>query len=416
MRKKKDVQRELVQQLENVRALKDNQEKQEEYRSALESVQSLTEELNGINVAESAERALAANTLDKETEQAARRFSFTKFFRELGQENNAILTGVEAEMAALAVEEASRSGVLLKGTGIPLAVLNVRAFDGMTATGTPADGGMTIATQLRYQEALRNKLVLAKMGATVMGGLVGNINMIEGQAVTASWEGENTTVADSKKKFTSRSISPKRVALSVPVSKQLIVQSSWDVEALVLETIIAAHAEALEDAAINGSGTGQPLGILNTTGIGAVTIGANGGLVTFGKLVDLETAIAVKSADVSKMGYLTTPQVRGYSKQTLRNANVSGYIWGDTGLNGYPAYVSNIVPSNLTKGTGTGLSAALFGNFADLLLCQWGGLDIVVDPYTLKKEAALEITLNAYHDIFLRRKESFAAIKDIAIQ
>ena len=71
------------------------------------------------------------------------------------------------------------------------------------------------------------------------------------------------------------------------------------------------------------------------------------------------------------------------------------------------------MPSDLKKGTGTNLSAMLFGNFSDVIVGQWGGLDIIVDPYTLKKSAQVEITMNAWHDVFVRHDESFAAIKDI---
>ncbi|MDR2919695.1 MAG: phage major capsid protein [Tannerella sp.] len=411
MRKKKEVQRELQQALDNVRALKNDPEKQEEYRSALDTVQSLTDELNGIVIAEAAERALAENTVDQETEQAARRFSIVKFIRELG--TNGILTGVEAEMSQLAFEEATRSGIKLQGSAaIPAIVLN-RAFPGMTATGTPADGGMTIATVLQYQEELRKRLVLAKAGAKYISGLVGNIDLIEGAAITATWEGENDKTGDKKKQFSKRSMMPKRLALNVPISKQLIAQSSWDVERMIYEDILAAHAEALEDAAINGSGTGEPLGILNTTGIGSVSLGANGDAPTFKSMVDLETAIALKNADVASMAYITTTKARGALKTTLKANNVPGYIWERDEINGYHALASNIVPANLTKGSGTDLSAALFGNFSDLIIAQWGGFDVITDPYSLKKEGAIEITMNAYHDIFLRRIQSFAAVKDI---
>ena len=75
--------------------------------------------------------------------------------------------------------------------------------------------------------------------------------------------------------------------------------------------------------------------------------------------------------------------------------------------------VTTLMPSDITKGTGKNLSAMLFGNFADVIVGQWGGLDIIVDPYTLKKSAQVEITMNAWHDVFVRHDESFAAIKDI---
>lgn len=410
-RKRKDVQRELDQKLQEMRSLKDQKDKDAEFRAAVSSVETLTEELNQINIEDAAARAMAASQISNDVKEKARQFSFAKFFRELGTQEG--LTGVEAEMAALAREEASRSGINLKGVGIPAAVLSEnRVFAGMNA-GTPADGGYTIATALQYQEALRNKLVLVGVGARMITGLVGNIDVTEGEAISVSWEGENTTTNDKKKSFTQRSLTPKRCSVNVPISKQLINQSSWDVEKMILDDILNAHAEALEIAAINGSGVGQPKGILNTDGIGSVAIGENGGAATFKSMVDLETQISIRNADLGSLAYVTNSKVRGALKTTLKANGVAGYIWEKDEVNGYKAVASNIVPANITKGTGSNLSAAIFGNFNDLLICQWGGLDIISDPFALKKDGAIEITLNAYHDVFVRRTSSFAAIKDI---
>lgn len=410
-RKRKDVQNELSQKLSDMRAIMGKPEEQEKMRTMQAEVESLTEELNQINVDEAAERAIAASQISDDVKEAARKFSFAKFFRELSSDEG--LTGVELEMSQLAKEECSRSGIALKGIGIPACVLNYsRAFAGMTA-GVQADGGYTIAASLKYQEELRKKLVLASAGAQYIGGLVGNIAIIDGKAITATWEGENVKTEDSKKKFSTRNLSPKRLSINVPISKQLIIQSSWDVELMIISDIMNAHAEALETAAINGSGEGQPRGILNTLGIGSVALGDNGGVLSFGKLVDLETAISTNNADLGSLSYVTNSKVRGALKQTLKSQGVSGYIWDNGEVNGYKAFASNIVPSNIVKGTGKNLNAAIFANFNDLVICQWGGLDVISDPYALKKEGAIEITMNAYHDVFVRRPESFAAIKDI---
>ena len=168
-RKKKDVQRELSQELNNMRSLVGVADKVEELRAAQERVEDLTGEMNQINLEEQAQRALASATLDKESEEAVKRFSFAKFIRELSTEKGAGLTGVEAEMAQLAEKECRDSGIALKGVGIPSIVLN-RAFSGQTA-GTKTDGGYLVQSAMQYQEALRKKLVLAQAGANYVGGL-----------------------------------------------------------------------------------------------------------------------------------------------------------------------------------------------------------------------------------------------------
>lgn len=387
----------------------------DEIRAAAETVRTLTEELNTVNIEEAARRAAAeaeANANNPELQQVAQRFSMAKFIRELGGENGASLTGVEAEVARMGAEEAARNNVTLQGASIPSSILNARAFGGNNAT-TPADGGYLIQSDLQYQEALRKRLILTQAGATYVGGLVGNITLVEGSGVNVSWENENDAVADSKKQFATRQASPKRCAVSVPISKQLALQSSFDVDRLILNDIYAAHAEALENAAINGTGTKQPTGLINTTGIETLALDTNGAVPKWENIVALETAIALKNADLGRMGYLVNPKIRGLLKTTLKSAAVPGYIWENGELNGYAAYCSNLVPSDLTKGTAAKkCSAILFGDWSQLWILSWGGLDLVVDPYTLKKQGAYEVTLNAYHDIHVRRKEAFAMIKD----
>ena len=82
-------------------------------------------------------------------------------------------------------------------------------------------------------------------------------------------------------------------------------------------------------------------------------------------------------------------------------------------LNGFSVGYSNHVPSNLTKGSGTDLSALIFGNFNDLVIGQWGGMDILVNPFTKGKEGITELIATMYTDVAVLRPQSFAAILDI---
>lgn len=422
MRKKHEVTRELEQERTRMNELLSDKDKRDEFRSSADRVSELVEELNAINLNEAAERAAATAQADQQNiRDVAKNFSFAKFIREASGENGSQLTGVEAEMAQEAEKEAKRCGYKLTGVGIPSALLNSRmhvegrAFDGQNVT-TPADGGYTVTSQMMYQEALRNRLILTQAGATYMGGLVNNIDLIQGEAITMGWLDENAEGSDTKKQFSKVSVNPMRCFVNVPISKQLTIQSNLDIDRVIINDIMASHAELLETAAINGTGLKQPTGVLNTDGIGSVAIGDNGGPITFKKIVDLETAITIKNADVSSMAYVTNAKVRGEAKTTLKSANVAGYIWEGGEMNGYRALASNLIPSDLTKGTATKkCSALIFGDWSNLWIMGWGGLDLIVDPYTMKKFGAYEVTLNAYHNIFIKRKEAFAAIKDITI-
>lgn len=412
MRKRKDVLHELEQERNRLSGLMNDKEKTEEARACAEKVRELTDELNMIVISEEAERSAASAVAEShEMRDISRRFSFAKFIREAAGGDLSTLTGIEKEVAEMGAEEAKRKGISLRGVSVPFSVLNNRAFVGQTA-GTDADGGYTIESELRYQEELRKKLVLSAAGATYLGGLSGNIDLVQGSAVTAGWVDENEEGEDSKKTFTSVSVGPKRCWVNVPISRLLTIQSSIDVERVIISDMMNAHAELVENAAINGDGEKGPTGILNTSGISSVSLGENGAVPTFKNIVDLETQISLKNADVNNMSYLTNAKVRGLMKTTLKSQNVPGYIWENDQMNGYRAVSSNLIPSNLTKGTSKTCSAIVFGNFSDLWIMQWGGLDLVVDPYSLKKMGAYEVCVNAYHNVFLKRKESFAAIKD----
>jgi HK97 family phage major capsid protein len=196
-------------------------------------------------------------------------------------------------------------------------------------------------------------------------------------------------------------------------------------DGIIRRDIEMAIAHALETAAINGSGTGsQPTGILNDGNIGVEAIGANGGAPDWGNIVALEANVANDNADFGRLGYLTTPGMRGLMKTVEKASNTAQFIWdngplagvtntiGEGQLNGYRAAISSLVPSELEKGTGYNLHAIIFGNWADLLMGQFGGLDIVVDPYTQATNTLLRIVVNSWWDIAIRHSASFAAIKD----
>ena len=82
-------------------------------------------------------------------------------------------------------------------------------------------------------------------------------------------------------------------------------------------------------------------------------------------------------------------------------------------MNGYRAVFSNNLPSNITKGTGTDLSAMIFGNFNDLVIGQWGGLEVLVDPFTQATTGVTRYVINSYFDVAVLRAASFSASDEI---
>ena len=361
-----------------------------------------------------------SNVEQKESKDLTRAKSEYSLVRAIGlRANGKQLDGVEAEMQQEAEREAKDRGVSLEGVSLPSFMMDLQKRD--LTVGTAATAGNLVQTDLgAVVPALRPRLKVAEMGATILSGLVGNLDLPIGNALaSAAWEGENDTTAETTPSTTLLSLRPNRLAAFTDISKQLLSQSSTSVEAWVRAELSNAIARAVDAAAINGSGSSnQPTGILNTAGIGDVAMGTNGGVPTNAALIALETAIAIDNADVENMGYLLTPGVRGVLKNIALGANNAGFIWDgrNSNINGYGAEVSTQVPSTLTKGSTSGTChAIIMGNFADLVIANWGMVDILVNPYTKAKEGLVELVVNSYWDIGVKHASSFAAIKDATL-
>ena len=234
--------------------------------------------------------------------------------------------------------------------------------------------------------------------------------------VTGEWIAEDAAGSETDLTFDQIVMQPKTVTGRITWSRQLALQSTPAIERLARQDLSEQLALALDLAAINGSGTAnQPRGILQTAGIGSVVGGTNGAALAYGHLVDLETRVADANADGGAMAYLVNSKTRGHAKKTNKFGSGTEEIMWEEGdrMNRYPAYVSNNVPGNLTKGTSSGVcSAVIFGNWSELLIGLWGGLDLLVDPYTHSDRGRVRITAFMSADIAVRRAASFAAMVD----
>lgn len=297
---------------------------------------------------------------------------------------------------------------------------------GLDSTTTNKGTELKFTAPGSFIDMLRNKALLLKMGATFLPGLTSNVAFPrQTGAGSAAWlasENPGSDAADSNLTLDQVTLSPKTLVTSSSYSRQLLIQSSFPIEQKVRADIAAVIALAVDLAGIQGTGlTGQPKGILNTSGIGSVAMGTNGAALTnVTPLVDLESKIFTANADANDMGYLTTPGQRGVMKKTLAFATAgASAIWTDNGggmglVNGYKAAATNQMPSTLTKGTASGIChAAIFGVWSELLIGEWGALEILVDPYRLKKQGMIEITGIYMADIQVRHAASFAAIADL---
>ena len=325
------------------------------------------------------------------------------------------LDGIEREMS----DELARSmGRRPEGFFIPNAILAQRA--GMSVgNDSGAYGGSAVPTQLtELLGALRPQLAVANAGATILSGLTGNVAIPRVAATVASWASETGTLSEQTPAVDQLTMTPKRLGAFSVLSRQLVAQTGGGVEDFIRRDLLTALAQALDAAAIAGSGaSNQPTGILAAAGIGSVAGGTNGLAPTLANLLALVAAVSNANADQGTTGFLINTKTEAKLRGTARVASTDSEMLlsdGQTTLIGRKMHVSNNVPSNLVKGTsGAACSALIFGNFADLVIGQWGGgIDLLVDPYTLSTSGQLRLVAQGYFDILVRRPESFAAMKD----
>ncbi|WP_342270477.1 phage major capsid protein [Rickettsia endosymbiont of Orchestes rusci] len=339
------------------------------------------------------------------SEREARSFSILKAIKAAVAGN---WQGAELEREA-STEIAKRVGREPASFFIPLDVmLEKRDLQKLTNIA----GGYLVPTDYlssNFIELLRNKMLVQQMGAKVMSGLHGDVAIPKQTGgATAFWVAEGQAPQHSQQTFGQVTLSPKSIAAYTDFSRKLILQASPDIENLVRDDLATVIALEIDRAAINGSGLGaEPLGILNHNNINKVTI-ADEEQINWDKIVDLESALASKNADIGTLGYICNAALRGHLKQTEKAENTAQFIWESRGaeagfgyLNGYRVGTTNQMPAD----------TLLFGNFADLIIGQWGVLDVLVDPYALGTSGGIRIRLMQDIDIAIRHAESFAVAR-----
>jgi HK97 family phage major capsid protein len=324
--------------------------------------------------------------------------------------------GLEHEISRAIAQQVGREA---EGIFIPSDIFAGQQRD-FTA-GTAAEAGNLIQTEVMgsmFTDILRPALVFAQLGATVLPGLTSNVSIPrKNVAGTLAMLSEIAAASETQPGTTVSTLSPKRVAAYTDPSKQAIIQGELGVEAMIRDDLVTGGAQMVENMGINGSGSSnQPRGIRNVSGIGSVVGGTNGANFVWSHATGLEAACANANAGMTtRAGYLLNTKTKNTCKNTQKAANLP-FIWdnGDTPLNGYRAGVTNNMPSNLTKGTSSGVcsSVAFSADWSMFVLGLFGGLDVTVDPYTQADKGQLRIILNLFFDWACRQPGAFAVMDD----
>jgi len=368
-------------------------------------------ELQELELAES-----RASVISEKEKKELRQYSILKAIR---GHMTGKLEGLEKEMHEEAVREARQSGTEIAGFGIPLLIVRgmERRTDQPQDVATDTFGQELVPTMKpKFVDGLFPDLVVEQLGATVMRGLSGSLSLPRNlTGLAAAWETEYADADNTAATFDEVAFAPKRLAAFTQISKQLLYQSSIDIEAWVKREISRAVGIKLETDIIKGASPSPIVGLLGLSGTGSVAHGGTGGAPTWSKIVEFEGAVANNNALNGRLGYLTNHKVRAKLKTVSKDAGSGMFLWepGNT-VNGYPVGVTSLMPSDLTKSSSVGiLSGMVFGNWLDYAIAQWGGYDITVDPYTKAKNALVEVVINSFWDAKPLQPKSFSQSVDI---
>ena len=324
--------------------------------------------------------------------------------------------GFELEVSQELKGQIGRSA---SGTYVPTAALAGRA---LVTTGTAPSLIGTQQMHDAFVEVLKPQVRVMELGATVLPGLVENVSIPRQTAgCSAEWIAENSEATESVPAFDAVTLTMHQLSAHTRISRRQLKQSLPAVDQILTNDLRAQIAVALDKAAIAGTGVApQPTGILNLSGIGDVEMGTDGDFATWAKLMELVSTVESANVDPMSLGFLSNLKVKGWLMSTPRIAGTDTMMLDpdaaataeDLRLAGYKARFSGNVPSDLSKGAGTDLSAVIFGAWADLLIGQWGGIDLIVDDVTEAAKGNVRLVAHSEWDIAARHAESFAAIQD----
>ena len=335
-------------------------------------------EVNGEILDLISKRSEASNTPIRSTDMSSnevgleakevKRFSFLRALHALSNPADRQAQDAASFEREVSEEASKRYGKPANGILVPNEVLKRDL-----TVGTATAGGNLVATDLlagSFIDILRNRMAIMQAGTTVLSGLTGNISIPRQTAAsTAYWVGEGSAPTESQQAFDQVNMSPKTLGGFTDFSRKTLLQASIDVEQFVRNDLAKVLALELDRAGIYGTGSSnQPTGLTQTTGIGTQTITTYG---TFAEYIGMETDVASANADAGALKYIVNAAARGALKSTEKASNTAQFVWEGNEINGYPALVSNQLANN----------DVLFGDFSQLVLGTWSGVDLTVDPY-----------------------------------
>ena len=350
---------------------------------------------------EAERRALGHPVGDKNAASLERAINVVDVIR--AQMEGRALNGAAAEYQQ---ETERRTGRKAQGVFIPMAALEKRA---VVTTGNAAELVPTIQRPDQYIEPLRNNLLARKLGVRVLSGLTGNLTIPKyATGTTAGWVAEGSALTASDMTFDPVTLAPKHAGGIVEMSRQLIMQSSPDIEQLVRDDLSAMLAQAIDSALIKGGGSNEPTGVLATSGVQTATLATLSWANVLAMLQKLDLVNASAANIVASM------KVKAKLQGTLKSAGIAGYLMEGGRMADLPVYFSNQVAEK----TGTPNTGKLIaGDWSQVLLGIWSEVDILVNPFSEAAYTKGNVLVRAMStvDIAVRHPTAFVFAEDITI-
>lgn len=351
---------------------------------------------------EEAERRAMGQPADKQAAQLESRISVIDAIN--AQIEGRSLSGALAEFN----QEQKRMGIASRGVLVPASLFEKRATTTTAAQIVPDDYAPN-----EYVGLLRNSMVVQRLGARVLPNLRGDLVIPKAAtAHTAEWLAEGDKLTGSNATYDSIKLQPRHVGAKTELSRQLLQQSSPAVEALVRDDFVQIVSLAVDKAMLHGDGVKEPLGLIGRTGVAGDVQTGNLATLSWATFLELFEKLALVNANPN--GIVTHAEVVTKLRSTLKTTGLPGYLMENGQVGGINVSMTNQLAA---KSGSPNTGRLILGDFSQILIGQWGALDILANPFAQDSfdAGAVQIRVMATMDMQARHEQAFVLVEDIGL-
>lgn len=322
--------------------------------------------------------------------------------------------GLEAAHAVAHTVRQLPGGSTNNGAWVPFAAL---ARDLTTANASPL-----VANNGRHNELAASLAPVPSIlgaGCTILTGLnYGQLNLpvlSSGVSPAGAWLAENSVAQQREPTFAVRALVPKTLSVELIISRRLLQQSGLAIEQELRKELLKRVLNEIDAAILMGDGNLQPLGLLNDPDVEVLSSGINGAAPSWEHVCALEYAVGARHGQMAAPAFLMHPALRQKMRTTPRASGQDFLMSGDQLLQ-KPVNVSAMLPTNLTKGTATGLTPLIFGDLSEIVVGFWGpaAVDLMVDPMSRSTTGAIRLIARVEVGSVVRYTGAVSVYKDLS--